>query len=82
MRNFVHADDTLEVSAALFGGGLVAGALAPSQFVSNGSGLAGDANDRFIFNTSTGQLFFDDNGNAAGGSRVMSRSRISSTSSA
>jgi Ca2+-binding RTX toxin-like protein len=71
VNSFVHADDTLEVSAALFGGGLVAGALAPSQFVSNSTGLAGDANDRFIFNTGTGQLFFDDNGNAAGGSRLI-----------
>jgi Ca2+-binding RTX toxin-like protein len=30
------------------------------------TGLAGDANDRFILNTSTGELFFDSNGNAAG----------------
>jgi Ca2+-binding RTX toxin-like protein len=46
----------------------VAGVLPASQFVVNGTGLAGDADDRFIYNNTTGELFFDSNGSAAGGS--------------
>ena len=52
-------------------GGLVAGALNASQFLANATGLAGDANDRFILNTATGDLFFDINGTGAGGSRLI-----------
>ncbi|WP_119270923.1 choice-of-anchor Q domain-containing protein [Taklimakanibacter deserti] len=70
IQNF-EVGDRLEISASLFGGGLAAGALDASQFVSNGTGLAGDADDRFIFNFATGQLHYDDNGNLAGGSRLI-----------
>jgi serralysin len=70
IQNF-EAGDRLEISASLFGGGLAAGALDESQFVSNGTGLAADADDRFIFNFATGQLYYDDNGNLAGGSRLI-----------
>jgi len=68
IQDFVSANDQFEISAALFGGGLVAGALPASQFVINGTGLAGDANDRFIYNNTNGELFFDSNGTGAGGS--------------
>jgi Ca2+-binding RTX toxin-like protein len=68
IQDFVSADDQFEISAALFGGGLVAGVLPASQFVVNGTGLAGDANDRFIYNNTTGDLFYDSNGTGAGGS--------------
>lgn len=70
IQNF-GAGDKLGVSASLFGGGLAAGPLDPSQFVSNGTGLAGDAGDRFIFNFATHELFYDSNGNLAGGSRLV-----------
>jgi len=39
--------------------------------VINTTGLAGDANDRFVFNSATNELFFDSNGDAAGGSRLI-----------
>jgi len=71
IKGFVVADDQLEVSAAEFGGGLTAGALSGSRFVANTTGLAGDLNDRFIYNTMTGDLFFDSNGSAAGGHRLI-----------
>ena len=77
-RDYIYAfesgADTLQISAADFGGGLIAGQpLAPGQLVLNTTGLAGDANDRFILNTDTGELFFDINGSVGGdsGSRLI-----------
>ena len=32
---------------------------------------AADAEDRIVYNSATGQLFFDSNGNAAGGSTLF-----------
>ena len=64
IRDFA-AGDRIEVSAALFGGGLVAGSLAATQFAANGTGVAGDGDDRFIYNTSNGALYFDSDGNGA-----------------
>lgn len=66
IRDFLPVDDTLEISAALFGGGLVAGTpLAPGQLAINTTGIAADGDDRFILNSVTGRLFFDADG--AGG---------------
>jgi Ca2+-binding RTX toxin-like protein len=60
-------NDRFELSAAAFGGGLSAGSLAPGQFRIRADNLAQDANDRFIFRTTDRTLWFDANGNAAGG---------------
>ena len=49
---------------------MVAGALSPQQFTTNTTGNAGTATDRFIYNTTNGYLYFDGDGNAAGG-RVL-----------
>ncbi|WP_426954226.1 beta strand repeat-containing protein [Muricoccus radiodurans] len=67
INDFVGGTDRLQVSASLFGGGLSAGSLAVGQFAANTTGLAGDADDRFIYNTATGALFYDANGTGAGG---------------
>ena len=53
-------DDFVIASAAGFGGGLTTGFLKPSQFTL-GSG-ASDTSDRFIYNRSSGELFFDPDG--------------------
>jgi Ca2+-binding RTX toxin-like protein len=71
VADFSPVNDTLEISAAAFGGGLALGPLAASRFISNETGLAGDANDRFIFNTLNGELYFDSNGIYAGQSRLI-----------
>ena len=74
ISNFVPGSDRLQIDASLFGGGLTGGvALAPGQLVLNGTGSALDADDRFILNTATGELFFDNNGSNAGdsGSRLI-----------
>ncbi len=71
LRDFLSADDQIEISASLFGAGLVAGqVLSGLQFISNSKGAAangGDTTTRFVFNYSNGALFFDTNGSASGG---------------
>lgn len=41
--------------------------LTSGEFVKNGSGLAAQADDRIIYETDTGELYYDRNGSAAGG---------------
>jgi serralysin len=43
------------------------GTLTAAQFVANATGTAQDADDRIVYETDTGSVFFDSNGNAAGG---------------
>lgn len=71
ITDFQSGVDSLEISAAQFGSGLVPGALPAVRFRANATGLADDANDRFIYNTTNGELIFDSNGSAAGGARVI-----------
>lgn len=59
-------NDLLRITAAGFGGGLEAGALAAGQFVTAANNMAQDANDRFIFRTTDRTLWFDANGSATG----------------
>lgn len=64
ITDFSVVDDTVVVSAAGFGGGLVAGAaIAASQFVI-GSG-ATTSSHRFIYDRNNGGLFFDRDGTGA-----------------
>ena len=65
IRDF-DAADLLEISASLFGGGLTAGALDAAAFRANTTGLAGDVDDRLIYNTATGYLFWDADGTGSG----------------
>jgi Tol biopolymer transport system component len=57
--------DAILVSASGFGGGLAVGDLPSSQFTIGSS--AANAGDRFIYNSSTGALFFDADGNGSQG---------------
>jgi Ca2+-binding RTX toxin-like protein len=66
-RNVAGNNDAIHIAVAGFGGGLVAGPLAPGQFRTRADNLAQDGNDRFIFRTTDSTLWFDANGNAAGG---------------
>ncbi|MBJ2150683.1 calcium-binding protein [Paracoccus sp. IB05] len=59
-------NDSIQVSAAGFGGGLAAGVLAADQFQSRADNLAQDSNDRFIFRTTDTTLWFDADGNGGG----------------
>lgn len=63
ITDYVVADDTIRLNDAAFGG-LPLGALNASAFVIGSA--AADANDRIIYNSATGALWFDADGNGAG----------------
>jgi Ca2+-binding RTX toxin-like protein len=64
ITDFLASDDQIQVKASGFGGGLIAGsAIRVDQFTLGMGAL--DASDRFIYDTSTGDLFFDLDGNGS-----------------
>lgn len=61
ISDFNVANDTIKVKATGFGSGLVAGAaITAAQFVIGAAAV--DSRDRFIYNKTTGGLFFDIDG--------------------
>lgn len=60
---FSVADDTIVLNNAVFTG-LSTGALAAGEFVIGAA--AADADDHIIYNSATGQLYFDADGNGGG----------------
>ncbi|MGI6853456.1 right-handed parallel beta-helix repeat-containing protein [Mesorhizobium sp. 1B3] len=68
ITDFSVADDVIHLDNAVFTALADTGALADSAFVKNKAGLAQDANDRIIYETDTGELYYDANGSAAGDS--------------
>ena len=65
----VAADNILLENAVFIG--LAAGVLAATAFSSSLTGLALDASDRIMYETDTGFLWFDQDGNAGGFARVQ-----------
>jgi Ca2+-binding RTX toxin-like protein len=65
IKDFAEGDKVSFVSAMF--GHLAKGELDPTMFYAWGSYRAHDANDRFIFNTTTDALYYDSNGTTAGG---------------
>ena len=63
----VGNNDRFYFDDAGFGGGLLVGALAAAQFQTRADNIAQDGDDRFIFRTTDQTLWFDANGNVAGG---------------
>ena len=66
IADFVVGVDDLAVSVTAFGLAQAAGTSLGSAFVSNTTGLAEGAEDRFIYQSTTGKLFFDADGTGAG----------------
>lgn len=67
--DFKSAYDTIKLENAIFAFlGTATGTLAPGKFYASATGRAHDADDRIIYHTTTGALFYDTNGNASGGS--------------
>jgi Ca2+-binding RTX toxin-like protein len=63
IADFSVADDTISLDDAVFAG-LALGALNANAFVTGSA--AADADDRIIYNSTTGALFFDADGSGAG----------------
>jgi uncharacterized protein (TIGR01370 family) len=66
--DFKAPDDTIRLENAIFKALTATGPLASSAFWASTAGVAHDSNDRIIYDTVTGRLFYDANGSAAGGS--------------
>jgi hypothetical protein len=56
-----------EVNAAITGDDLSAGTVNAANVVISGSGVAGDNNDYFVYDTDDGKLYFDYDGSGSGG---------------
>lgn len=80
--NVAGNNDVFWISAAGFGGGLTAGALAGSQLQVRADNLAQDVDDRFIYRTTDNTLWYDANGNAAGGLTMLADLQAGATISA
>ncbi len=65
ITDFLTGTDLIEVVGTAFGG-LPAGVLDAGRFVTGAGAVALDADDRFIFNTTTKVLSYDADGNGAG----------------
>ncbi|WP_428428395.1 calcium-binding protein [Pararhizobium sp.] len=59
------AADTIQLENAIFTTLTAAGILSATAFVANAAGVAGDASDRIVYETDTGKLFYDQDGNGA-----------------
>ena len=65
IKDFDVAQDTIRLENAIFTAVGVPGTLAAAAFHTGAA--AHDPNDRIIYNSATGALIYDSNGNAAGG---------------
>ncbi len=68
ISDFKTANDTIYIDDAVFKSIAKTGELLSGYFRSNDTGLAQDANDHIIYEKDTGELYYDSNGTAAGGS--------------
>lgn len=59
------AADTIKLENAIFATLTATGVLAATAFVKNATGLAADSSDRIVYETDTGKLFYDQDGNGA-----------------
>ncbi|HVQ09768.1 MAG TPA: calcium-binding protein [Allosphingosinicella sp.] len=64
VADFSAADDTIALDDAVFTALGAPGALNPNAFVTGAA--AADADDRIVYNSATGQLFYDADGNGGG----------------
>ncbi|BCH32022.1 hypothetical protein MesoLjLc_39520 [Mesorhizobium sp. L-8-10] len=68
ITDFNVTADTIRLDNAVMPGlGATLGTLAAAKFWKSTTGLAHDADDRIIYETDTGKLFYDANGNGSGG---------------
>lgn len=58
-------NDTIQIENAIFTALTTPGVLSLAAFAANETGLAGDASDRIVYETDTGNLYYDRDGNGA-----------------
>ena len=73
LQDFSSGMDKLVLDKSFFASLTTPGALASGLFYASAGAVAHDANDRIIYDTSTGNLYYDSNGNAAGGSVLIAQ---------
>jgi serralysin len=66
-HNVVGDNDTIRMDNKYFTMLAKTGALKSDFFAANATGTAVDGDDYIVYNTTTGELFYDSNGNLAGG---------------
>jgi Ca2+-binding RTX toxin-like protein len=73
ITDFVTGTDKLQFSVSVLTalGAVGQFAVGDQRFWSSATGLAHDATDRLIYNTTTGALSYDSNGNVAGGAVII-----------
>jgi Ca2+-binding RTX toxin-like protein len=68
ITDFSAPSDTIRLENAIFTKIVAAGALTSAQFYKSTTGVAHDKDDRIIYESDTGKLFYDADGNGAGAS--------------
>ena len=73
VSDFASGQDKLELDDAAFGaiGAMGNFAAGDARFWASSAGVAHDANDRVLYNTSTGQLYYDADGNGSGAAELF-----------
>lgn len=73
ITDFVTGLDKLKFSVSVLSGLGLTGqfSVGDQRFNQSSNGLALDATDRLIYNTTTGELNYDSNGNTAGGTQAV-----------
>ncbi len=67
ITDFAPVNDTIKLENSIFKALITVGTLAADQFISGANVLAAvDSNDFLIYNTTSGKLFYDADGNGAG----------------
>ncbi|BAL27319.1 calcium binding hemolysin protein, putative [Azoarcus sp. KH32C] len=66
LNDFDGTTDTIQLENLIFKKLAAAGSLSAANFIASGTGNALDANDYVLYNTSTGGLYYDADGNGAG----------------
>ncbi|WP_455274696.1 calcium-binding protein [Rhizobium herbae] len=73
ISDFNVVDDRIVLENAIFTAIGASGPLLSSAFASNGTGVATDAKHRLVYERDTGELYYDSNGNQAGGSVLIAK---------
>ena len=73
ISDFNAADDTIELENSVFTalGSNTTGPLAAGRFVANTSGVASDSDDRIIYESDTGNVYYDADGSGSGSSVLV-----------